>query len=195
VSVVVDRPPNWLLVEKECVVDANPWVAAKQILSLRSELVNSEGSRALYAGPEELLGRDPWGAGIWLPRQLRDAFIEAGLPFASANEDAAAGLEHLRRLRMPNPGLAFPEWHPTRAGEGGGSRRLFVSRACPRLREQLESVVPAEDDEKQPGAVASPRWEKAAGGCSWRCGMRASERSIRRRSRSRGNQIRASGWC
>jgi hypothetical protein len=164
VSVVVDRPPNWLLVEKEWVGDANPWVAGPEILKLRSDLVNGEASRALYAGPEELLGRDPWTAGMWLPRQLRDAFAEAGLPFASANEDPPAGLEHLRRLRTPRSDLAFPQWHPTRAGEEGGSRRLFLSRACPRLREQLESVVSAEDDEKQPGAVASPRWEKAAGG-------------------------------
>jgi hypothetical protein len=164
VSVVVDKPPNWLLVEREWVGDAHPWISVPAILALRSELVRGEAWRELHAGPEELLGQDPWTAGKWLPFSLRKAYGQAGLPLRSANEDGAAGLEHLRRLRMPHPDLAFPDWHPTRAGEQGGSRRLFISGACSGLREQLESVVPAEDDEKQPEAVASPRWEKAAGG-------------------------------
>jgi hypothetical protein len=167
VSVVVDaRPPDdgpsWLLAEKEWVGPASPRIAAAEILRLRSKLVTGERNRVLYAGPEELLGRDPWAAGKWLPRQLRDAFFEAGLRFNGANEDPVAGLDHVRRLRTVDSRLIFPGWHP-QAGEQG-SRRLFVGKGCPRLREQLLSVVPAEDDEKFPGAAASPRWERTGGG-------------------------------
>jgi hypothetical protein len=119
-------------------------------------------SRPVLAGPEKLIGTDPWQTGNWRDEALRDLYAKAGLPLDSANEDPAVGFEHVLRLWAPSPALPFPEWHE-KHGENG-SRMLYVSADCRRTRATLESVIPSEDDEPNPGGQASPRWEQQAGG-------------------------------
>jgi hypothetical protein len=169
VSVVVDERPGYLLVDREWAGPANPQIAVPEILAARVPLRrvwrpggNRDESRPVVAGPEKLIGTDPWETKQWRPTALRDVFGELGLRLSSANEDAAVGLEHALRLWMPHPELPFPDWHE-KAGQTG-SRMLFVSADCPRTKSQLESVLLAEDDEPNPGGQPSPRWEAAAGG-------------------------------
>lgn len=94
-----------------------------------------------------------WGE----PASVGTEFQEFGVHIVKANNDTVAGYVRLAELVKPDPERLFPAWHP-KAGQPGAPR-LYVTRSCPNLIEQMQAAVLAGETEPHPGEQVSRRWE------------------------------------
>lgn len=94
-----------------------------------------------------------WGQ----PASVVTEFHEMNVSVTAANNDTVAGYVRLAELVRPDLARMFPAWHP-RAGEQGAPR-LFVTRSCPNLIEQMQAAVLAGDTEPHARESVSRKWE------------------------------------
>ena len=113
-----------------------------------------------YADPslwKRTYGKNKWGA----PAMLTDEFSDNGIVLTAANNDPRAGLARLRELLKLDPTHPFPAWHPL-AGEMG-SPRVFFTRACQDLVDELRAAPLQPSDLRDGGEIVDPKWEGKSG--------------------------------
>jgi hypothetical protein len=98
-----------------------------------------------------------WGA----PAMLSDEFHDNGVHLTPANNDPRAGLMRLLELMRPDPEHQFPSWHK-QAGEFG-SPRVFFTRACQLLVDELRAAPLQPTDKRDGGEMVDPEWESRTG--------------------------------
>lgn len=98
-------------------------------------------------------GKNKWGK----PAMLTDEFSDNGIVLTAANNDPRAGLARLRELLKFDTTHPFPAWHPL-AGEMG-SPRVFFTRACGDLVDELRAAPLQPLDQRDGGEIVDPKWE------------------------------------
>lgn len=109
-----------------------------------------------YADPslwKRTYGKNKWGK----PAMLTDEFSDNGIILTAANNDPRAGLARIRELLKLDPTHSFPDWHP-HAGEKG-SPRIFFTRACADLVDELRAAPLQPLDQRDGGEIVDPKWE------------------------------------
>lgn len=115
-----------------------------------------KSSNTCYADPtlwKRTYGKNKWGA----PAMLTDEFTDNGIVLSKANNDPRAGLARLRELLKLDPTHPFPSWHPL-AGELGAPR-IFFTRACSELVDELRAAPLQPSDLRDGGEIVDPKWE------------------------------------
>jgi hypothetical protein len=88
---------------------------------------------------------------------LTDEFSDNGIVLTAANNDPRAGLARLRELLKLDTSHPFPAWHSL-AGEMG-SPRIFFTRACADLVDELRAAPLQPLDQRDGGEIVDPKWE------------------------------------
>lgn len=136
-------------------------------------LLPSEHAPAIHAQRQAVAPNIRWAPSIAPPdcfrqgndgRTVADEYRDAtqsGIILSQGNDNVDAGLLRVSEWLQRDPTLDFPEWHPwarTKGPDGLGSPRLFISKRCANLRNEIpdyrwKDLSPsAEEHQDQPEA-------------------------------------------
>ena len=109
---------------------------------------HAEAVRSLCIGDAVPRTDDGKGIVVWIDpavsgdhdpegRDFKQLYVELGIHGLNANKQVTAGIQKVASLLHPDPGHAFPEWHP-RKGQKGAPRLYFMEGRCPATMHEIQ---------------------------------------------------------